>query len=117
RAVGVSSMADVAATSGYAAPHLDEVVEVLRADGAPVILVGERAPSGALAAAGHLADAVGAKVAWVPRGSNSRGHLDAGLLPGALPGGRRLDDGDDRAAVTDLWGELPDTPGRDLHAI
>src|SRR5690606_38370181 len=85
RAVGVSSMADVAATSGYAAPHLDEVVEVLRADGAPVILVGERAPSGALAAAGHLADAVGAKVAWVPRGSNSRGHLDAGLLPGALP--------------------------------
>ena len=117
RAAGVSSLADVAATSGYAAPHLDDVLAALRADGAPVVLVGERAPAGALAAAGLLADAVGGKVAWVPRGSNTRGHLDAGLLPGGLPGGRRLDDDADRAAVTEVWGELPEAPGRDLHAI
>ena len=117
RAAGVSSLADLAASSGYAAPHLDDVVGALRGDGAPVVLVGERAPAGALAAAGRLADAVGGKVAWVPRGSNTRGDLEAGLLPGALPGGRRLDDDADRAAVTEAWGELPEAAGRDLHAI
>jgi NADH-quinone oxidoreductase subunit G len=117
RAVGVSSLADVAASSGYASGHLDDVVASLRGDGSPVILVGERAPAGALTAAALLADAVGGKVAWVPRGSNARGALDAGLVAGGLPGGRRMDDPADRAQVADAWGALPDQPGRDLHAI
>jgi NADH-quinone oxidoreductase subunit G len=117
RAAGVSSLAEVAAASGYGAPHLDDVLEALQGEGTPVVLVGERAPAGALAAAGRLADAVGGRVAWVPRGSNTRGLLDAGLVAGGLPGGRRLDDDADRATVTEAWGELPDAPGRDLHAI
>ncbi len=93
------------------------MLEALRGDGAPVVLVGERAGAGALAAAGQLADAVGGKVAWVPRGSNTRGLLDAGLVAGGLPGGRRLEDAEDRAAVANVWGELPDAPGRELRQI
>ena len=117
RAAGVSGLADHAAATGYTSDHLDDVVAALRDTEGAVILVGERAPAGALAAAGALADAVGAKLAWVPRGAGSRGSLDAGLAAGALPGGRRLDDDEDRAAVTEVWGDLPPERGRDLEAI
>jgi NADH-quinone oxidoreductase subunit G len=118
RAAGVASLADAAATSGYTSPHLDDVLQALKGDGQPVVLVGERAPAGALAAAGLVADAVGGKVAWVPRRSNARGALDTGLAAGLLPGGRRLDDDADRATVADAWGaDLPAERGRDLLAI
>ena len=103
--------------SGYTSPVLDDVVAALRGTPGVVLLVGERAPSGALAAAGRIADHLDAKVAWVPRRAGARGALDAGLAAGALPGGRRLEDDDDRAAVADLWGELPTEAGRDLRGI
>ncbi|MEX1162082.1 MAG: NADH-quinone oxidoreductase subunit G [Nitriliruptor sp.] len=97
---------------------LSEVAAALRdADTAPVVLVGERAASGTLTAAAALADACGAKLAWVPRRAGDRGALEAGLAAGVLPGGRRLDDADDRAAVAAVWGELPQERGRDLEAI
>jgi NADH-quinone oxidoreductase subunit G len=92
--------------------------EALSAGGA-VVLVGERlacAP-GALAAAVSLAEATGAKLAWVPRRAGERGAVDAGALPTLLPGGRRLTDAGARAAVTTSWGELPEQPGRDLTGI
>ena len=58
------------------------------------ILVGERlaAVPGALSAAAALAEATGARLAWVPRRAGERGALEAGALPGAAarwPPGRR----------------------------
>ena len=98
--------------------ELSEVAAALRDAGAPpVILVGERAPAGAISAAIRLADAIGGKAAWVPRRANDRGALHAGLAAGVLPGGRTLADPDDRAAVEAVWGDLPAERGRDLHAI
>jgi NADH-quinone oxidoreductase subunit G len=95
-----------------------EVAEALRDADAPVVLVGERAGPGSLAAGAALADAAGGKVAYVPRRANARGSFEAGLAPGVLPGGRRLDDAADRAEVEALWGTaLPTDRGRDLHAI
>ena len=70
-----------------------ELAELLREPGA-VIFVGERLATapGALSAAARLADATGAKLAWVPRRAGERGALDAGALGGLLPGGRPLAD-------------------------
>jgi NADH-quinone oxidoreductase subunit G len=95
-----------------------DVAQALRDVDAPVVLVGERAGAGALAAGTALADAVGGKVAHVPRRANARGSFEAGLAAGVLPGGRRLDDAADRAELEALWGTtLPTERGRDLHAI
>ncbi len=91
----------------------------LRADGA-VILVGERAAGipGLLTAVGDLADATGARLAWVPRRAGERGALQAGALPSLLPGGRPVADPAARAEVEKIWGaSLPQTPGRDGDAI
>ncbi len=96
----------------------NEVSDALRGDGAPAILVGERAGAGSVTAAVALAEASGGRMGYVPRRAGARGALEAGLAAGVLPGGRRLDDADDRAAVEAAWGTtLPAEPGRDLHAI
>jgi NADH-quinone oxidoreductase subunit G len=117
RALGISALAEPAVASGYRSDAIEEIAAALRdAETPPVILVGERAPSGALSAAGRIADQTQGKVAWVPRRAGARGAFDAGLAAGSLPGGRRLDDDADRAAVTDLWGDLPEA-GRDLRGI
>jgi NADH-quinone oxidoreductase subunit G len=90
-----------------------DAATALRAGGA-VILVGERLASvpGALSAAARLAEATGAKLAWVPRRAGERGAIDAGALPNLLPGGRALGD-----AGSLPWGELPAERGRDLTGI
>ncbi|MCA1711798.1 MAG: NADH-quinone oxidoreductase subunit G, partial [Actinobacteria bacterium] len=103
-----------------ASSEVREVATALRDGGAAaVVLVGERAAAGpgVLANAGRLAEALGAKVGWVPRRANARGAIDAGLAPGALPGGRRLDDDGDRAVVEQVWGALPRARGRATHEI
>jgi NADH-quinone oxidoreductase subunit G len=76
-----------------------------------VILVGERAAlaAGALAAAADLADTSGAKLAWVPRRAGDRGAVEAGCLPGLLPGGRPLADATARVDVASAW-ELESLP-------
>ncbi|PVZ10123.1 NADH-quinone oxidoreductase subunit NuoG [Actinomycetospora cinnamomea] len=100
----------------------DELDAALAAPGA-VILVGERAADvpGLYDAVGALANRTGAKVAWVPRRAGERGALDAGLVPGLLPGGGAVADAGARAALASAWGlagtELPATPGRDLTGI
>jgi NADH-quinone oxidoreductase subunit G len=68
----------------------DLVPEVGEAGESAVILAGERLArsAGALPAAANLAARLGAKFAWVPRRNNARGAVDAGLVPGLLPGGR-----------------------------
>jgi len=113
-----------ALTAGTEAAGLNDkglrVAEALRKPGA-VILVGERLASvpGALTASIALAEATGAKLAWIPRRAGERGALEAGALPGLLPGGRPFDASEARAQVATLWGvrALPTLPGRDGDAI
>jgi NADH-quinone oxidoreductase subunit G len=94
-----------------------EVAAALREAAAPVVLVGERAGAGSISAGVELAEAAGGKLGYVPRRAGARGAIEAGLAAGLLPGGRRLDDDEDRAAIEAHWGELPTEPGRDLHGI
>jgi NADH-quinone oxidoreductase subunit G len=86
--------------------------EALRKDGS-VILVGERLATvpGGYTAVLRLATATGAALAWVPRRAGERGAVEAGALPGLLPGGRPVADPRARDEVAALWG-LPALPGR-----
>src|SRR3984885_5522030 len=97
-----------------------EVGELLSTPGA-VIMVGERLATvpGGLSAAARLADATGARLAWVPRRAGERGALEAGALPGLLPGGRLVADDTARAQVAAAWNvdELPSAAGRDVDGI
>jgi NADH-quinone oxidoreductase subunit G len=97
-----------------------EFGELLSEPGA-IIIVGERlagAPGG-LSAAARLADTTGARLAWVPRRAGERGALEAGALPGLLPGGRPLSDETARTQVSQAWhvSELPAAEGRDAEGI
>jgi NADH-quinone oxidoreductase subunit G len=92
----------------------------LRQPGA-LILAGERLAEvpGALSAAARLAQVTGARLAWIPRRAGERGAIEAGALPGALPGGRAVTDAAARAEVARVWGvgSLPSDPGRDTAHI
>lgn len=102
------------------APQLRTAARTLREPGA-VILVGERMAGipGALSAAVRLADETGAALAWVPRRAGERGAVEAGALPGLLPGGRPVADPRARQQVRAIWNvpDLPVTAGRDTTAI
>jgi len=86
-----------------------------------VILVGERLAEvpGALAAAARLADASGARLAWIPRRAGERGAVEAGAMPGLLPIGRWVGDPRARAEVALAWNKaaLPSAPGRSTAAM
>lgn len=73
----------IARGSSRATESMTRAGEALREGGA-VILVGERLASvpGALSAALRLAEATGAKLAWVPRRAGERGALEAGAIAG-----------------------------------
>ncbi|MFH8403239.1 NADH-quinone oxidoreductase subunit G [Streptomyces sp. NPDC018019] len=94
--------------------------EALRGAGS-VIVVGERlaAVPGALTAAVRAATATGARLVWVPRRAGERGALEAGALPGLLPGGRPATDPRAREEVAAAWGvsDLPQRYGRDTGQI
>jgi NADH-quinone oxidoreductase subunit G len=113
--------AGVLASLGDAAS--DEIVRAagaaLRKPGA-VIVVGERLATspGALSAAAALAEKTGARLAWVPRRAGDRGAVEAGCLPGLLPGGRPIQDGTAREQVATTWGgSIPSGPGRDGDTV
>jgi NADH-quinone oxidoreductase subunit G len=93
----------------------------LLGSGPAVVLAGERLATvpGALTAVLRLAEATGARVAWVPRRAGERGALDAGALPTLLPGGRLVADPSARVDVAAVWGveSLPRAEGRDTAAI
>src|SRR5262249_56342107 len=95
-------------------------LRALSADGA-VIMAGVRLAEvpGALTAVATLAEATGAKLAWVPRRAGERGAIDAGALPGLLPLGRPVSDPEARAEVARAWGggSLPDGPARGVGQI
>ncbi len=100
----------------------DDTTAALKQPGA-VIMVGERAAlePGTFAAAARLAADTGAQLAWVPRRAGERGAVDAGCLPGLLPGGRPLTEPAARRDVAAAWGiaadELPHRAGRSLAEV
>ena len=99
-----------------------EIREALSRPGA-VLFVGERLATvpGGLSAAAAVAAETGAKLAWVPRRAGERGALEAGCLPGLLPGGRPVTEPGARAEMAHAWelpaGALPSEPGRDTDGI
>ena len=108
-----------AATSDTDRAVIGEAAAALREPGA-VVLVGERlaAVPGALTAVTRLAEATGARLAWVPRRAGERGAVEVGALPTLLPGGRPVADAAARAEVEAVWGgALPDAPGRDADTL
>ncbi|MEU4190786.1 NADH-quinone oxidoreductase subunit G [Kribbella sp. NPDC026611] len=86
-----------------------------------VIIVGERLAtvSGGYSAALRLALDTGAQLAWIPRRAGDRGALEAGCLPGLLPGGRLVTDPQARVDLQAAWGveNLPGEVGKDLSEI
>ncbi|MEU1980709.1 NADH-quinone oxidoreductase subunit G [Nocardia sp. NPDC019395] len=98
----------------------ERLAQLLREPGA-VILAGERlaAIPGALSATVRLAAETGAALAWVPRRAGERGAVEAGALPGLLPGGRPLTDPEARRQACEIWNiaELPAAPGRDTGTV
>jgi NADH-quinone oxidoreductase subunit G len=97
-------------------------LEALRKPGA-VVLAGERLAEvpGAFSALVALAEATGARLAWVPRRAGERGAVEVGALPNLLPGGRGVADAAARAEAAHRWGLAPDAvpaePGRDVTGI
>ncbi|QMU67550.1 NADH-quinone oxidoreductase subunit G [Streptacidiphilus sp. P02-A3a] len=112
----LEALADDEALDGDAG----RAAQALRQPGA-VLLVGERLASvpGALSAAARLARATGAALAWIPRRAGERGAVEAGALPGLLPGGRPVTDPLARAQTATVWGldEIPARYGRDTNGI
>jgi NADH-quinone oxidoreductase subunit G len=108
------------AAAGGTDPDIKQAADLLAQPGA-VILVGERLAEvpGALAAAVRLADASGARLAWIPRRAGERGAIEAGALPGLLPVGRWIGDPQARAEVARVWAKnvLPEAPGRDTGTL
>lgn len=98
-----------------------EAVAALDVDADTVVLVGERAAlaPGAFTALVGLAARTGARLAWVPRRAGDRGAVEAGCLPGLLPGGRPVTDAAARVDVQAAWGvpALPAGPGLDADAM
>jgi NADH-quinone oxidoreductase subunit G len=115
--------ADVLARLGDAAEDSAEGrlrKALLEAGEGAVVLAGPRLldSPGAVAAAAELAERVGSRFALLCRRAGDRGALRAGLHPRLLPGGRPVEDDDQRAAVEVAWGTLlPKEAGRDTAGI
>ncbi len=102
-----------------AEPPLAAPAQALAGEGA-IILAGERLATvpGGLSAVAALAQATGARLAWVPRRAGDRGAIEAGCLPNLLPGGRPVGDPSAWAHLAPHWGEAaPAGPGRDATAM
>ena len=101
--------------------HEAAAVAGLELDARSIILVGERIASvpGGFSAVAAAASLSGAHVAWIPRRAGDRGAVDAGCLPGLLPGGRPVADAEARADAAAAWGvaSLPADEGRNASTI
>ncbi len=97
---------------------LATLAEELDADS--VVLVGERAGlvPGLLGTVSDLAGK-GVRFAWIPRRAGELAALEAGLLPGLLPGSRLVSDASARVDLQAAWGvgKLPEAEGLDAAGI
>jgi len=96
-----------------------DAFKALKEPGA-VIVVGERVAGveGGFTAVAELARRSSARLAWIPRRAGERGALEAGALPGLLPGGRDAASAAARTRMGAVWGiELPHGKGRDADGI
>ena len=102
---------------GAEAEVLADLPPEVELDAGSVILVGERAATsaGSLTAAVELAERTGARLAWIPRRAGDRGAVEAGCLPGLLPGGRTVSEAPARVDTQATWGanSLPGDEGLD----
>jgi len=95
---------------------MPQAIRNLKADENTIILAGERAAQvpGSLTALADKVRESGASMAWIPRRAGEMGAIEAGCLPGLLPGGRPLTDPDARDQMSDLWGSpIPESVGLD----
>lgn len=110
-----------ATAPGQEAARLAELAREGGIDERTIILVGERAATspGALSEVVAQARAHGARFAWIPRRAGELAALEAGALPGLLPGGRTSADPSARVDVAAAWGvpSLPAGGGRDVTRI
>jgi len=91
-------------------------IEACEADENTIFLAGERLAQvpGSLSALAQKVRSTGARLAWIPRRAGEIGALEAGCLPGLLPGGRPLTDDAAVREVNELWAtELSTLPGFD----
>jgi NADH-quinone oxidoreductase subunit G len=111
----------IACAPGAEAHALEELASDSSLGAETIILLGERLASipGALSTASALGHRLGAKLAWIPRRAGERGAIEAGCLPGLLPGGRPVADPAARVDVAATWGvdRLPAGSGRDTSAM
>jgi NADH-quinone oxidoreductase subunit G len=113
----------LAAPGQEVAALADPTVAAALAQPGAVVLVGERAAAvpGLLSATADLVASTGAALGWVPRRAGERAAVDAGLLPGLLPGGRPLDHAGSRAELAAVAGApedvLPAAVGLDATAM
>ncbi|AZZ42789.1 NADH-quinone oxidoreductase subunit G [Acidipropionibacterium jensenii] len=100
---------------------LVRLVEGGAVDGHTIVLVGERAAAspGALTAVVDAVRVSGARLAWVPRRAGEVGAVEAGCLPGLLPGGRPVTDPVARVEMGAIWSArtLPATIGLDAQQM
>lgn len=86
-----------------------------------IIIVGERLAesSGSYSAALRLAQATGARLAWIPRRAGERAGVELGALPTLLPGGRPVADSAARVDIAAAWGvdSVPAEVGLDTSAM
>jgi len=98
---------------------MPQAIRDLQADETTIILAGERIAQvpGSLTALADKVAKSGARMAWIPRRAGEMGALDAGCLPGLLPGGRPTTDADAIAEISEAWGAaLPAAVGLDAQA-
>ncbi|MEE9965780.1 MAG: NADH-quinone oxidoreductase subunit G [Propionicimonas sp.] len=98
-----------------------EALATLDLSDSDVILVGERAGlvAGTLSQVAKQATSAGARFAWIPRRVGEIGAIEAGCLPGALPGARVVSNVTARVDVATHWGveSLPPLEGLDATSM
>ncbi|WIY83128.1 NADH-quinone oxidoreductase subunit G [Propionimicrobium sp. PCR01-08-3] len=108
----------VAAAPGEELKALDSIAGELTEG--TIVLVGERASltPGLLAKIRGLS-AKGVRWAWIPRRAGELAALEAGCLPGLLPGGRPATDASARVDLQAAWGvdHLPEDEGLDAEGM
>jgi len=96
-----------------------QAIRDLKVDQDTIILAGERLAQvpGSFTALSELVESSGARLAWIPRRAGEIGAIEAGCLPGLLPGGHPVADAAARSAVSEVWGAaVPSQAGLDATA-